>query len=121
MSAAVRMWPRMVSNRNLCVLVNIGLCLLTGVYLLAQKPSSSAHAGKAASGRSTFNNACAACHGLDGRGSDKGVNISGSEKVGHLTDAQLSEIISDGVPGTGMPAFHTLSPNQLRTLITYVR
>jgi cytochrome c oxidase cbb3-type subunit III len=115
------MWPRMVPNRNLCVLLNIALCLLTDVYLLAQKPSSSVHAGKAASGRSTFNNACAACHGLDGRGSDKGVNISGSEKVRHLTDAQLSEIISDGVPGTGMPAFRTLSPNQLRTLITYVR
>jgi putative heme-binding domain-containing protein len=89
--------------------------------LLAQKTSSPAHAGKAISGRSTFNNACAACHGLDGRGSDKGVNISGSEKVRHLTDVQLSEIISDGVPGTGMPAFRTLSPNQLRTVVAYLR
>jgi cytochrome c oxidase cbb3-type subunit III len=77
---------------------------------------------KAASpGRSAFNSTCAGCHGLDGRGGDKGVNIAGSVKVQHLSDAQVSEIISNGVPGTGMPAFHSLSARQIGALVSYVR
>lgn len=115
------MWPRMVPIRKLCVLLNVALGLFSTAYLLAQQTSSAHGGGKAVSGRSSFNNACAACHGLDGRGSDKGVNISGSEKVRHFTDAQLSEVISNGVPGTGMPAFRSLSSSQLRTLVSYLR
>jgi cytochrome c oxidase cbb3-type subunit III len=77
---------------------------------------------KAASpGRSTFDSTCAGCHGLDGRGGDKGVNIAGSVKVQHLSDAQVSEIISNGVPGTGMPAFHQLNARQIGALVSYVR
>jgi cytochrome c oxidase cbb3-type subunit III len=60
-------------------------------------------------GARAFSSTCAGCHGLDGRGSDKGVNIAGSAKVRHFTDAQVSDIISNGIPGTGMPAFHNLN------------
>jgi len=72
-------------------------------------------------GRKTYNTSCAGCHGLDGRGSNKAVNISGSGKVRHLSDAQLSGIISNGVPGTGMPAFRTFSEKQTRALVGYLR
>ncbi|HEV2714965.1 MAG TPA: c-type cytochrome [Terriglobales bacterium] len=72
-------------------------------------------------GRKAYNTSCAGCHGLDGRGSDKAVDISGSVKVRHLSDAQLSSIISNGVPGTGMPAFRTLSEKQSRALVGYLR
>jgi putative heme-binding domain-containing protein len=76
---------------------------------------------KAASpGQRTFNSTCAGCHGLDGRGGDKGVNIAGSVKIQHLSDAQVSDIISNGVPGTGMPAFHQLSARQIGALVSYV-
>ena len=61
----------------------------------------------------TFNSTCAGCHGLDGRGSDKGANIAGSVSVRRLSDADVSAIISKGVPGTGMPAFHNLSARQI--------
>lgn len=72
-------------------------------------------------GRATYNSACAGCHGLDGRGSDKAINISGSEQIRHLSDAQLTDIISNGVAGTGMPAFHTLSERQIRGVVGYLR
>jgi putative heme-binding domain-containing protein len=72
-------------------------------------------------GRSAFNSSCAGCHGLDGRGSDKGANIAGNAKVRHLSDAQVSEIISNGVPGTGMPAFNNLSAHQIGSLVRYLR
>lgn len=71
-------------------------------------------------GRIVFNSTCAGCHGLDGRGSEKAPNIVSSVKVQHLSDAQLSNIISNGIPGTGMPAFHTLKAIQLRSTIGYL-
>lgn len=75
----------------------------------------------ASPGRSAFNSACAGCHGLDGRGSDKATDIAGSAKVRHFSDAQVSEIISNGVPETGMPAFHRLSAPQIGSLVSYLR
>jgi cytochrome c oxidase cbb3-type subunit 3 len=72
-------------------------------------------------GQLTFASNCAGCHGLDGRGSEKGPNIAGNTKMQHFTDAQLADIISNGVPGTGMPPFHSLSPAQVRALVAYLR
>ena len=72
-------------------------------------------------GRRIFSSTCAGCHGLDGRGSDKGANIAGSVKVKHLSDAEVSAIISNGVPGTGMPAFHNLNAGQISSLVSYLR
>jgi cytochrome c oxidase cbb3-type subunit 3 len=72
-------------------------------------------------GARAFNSTCAGCHGLDGRGSDKGANIAGSDKVRHLSDAQVSAIVSNGVAGTGMPAFHSLSARQIGSLVGYLR
>ena len=71
--------------------------------------------------RPRTNTSCAGCHGLDGRGSDKAANISGSAKVQHLSDAQLSSIISNGVPGTGMPGFRNLNDKQTRAVVSYLR
>jgi len=72
-------------------------------------------------GKSAFNSSCAACHGLDGHGGDKAPNIATSARVLHFSDAELSGIISNGVPGTGMPAFHSLSPKQIHDLVGYLR
>jgi len=72
-------------------------------------------------GRSTFNSSCAACHGLDGHGSDKAVNIATIARVRNFTDTQLANIISNGVSGTGMPAFRSLNQQQVRAVVSYVR
>ncbi len=76
---------------------------------------------RAGPGERTFNSTCAGCHGLDGHGGDKGPNIAGSAKVRHLPDPQVSNIISNGIPGTGMPAFHNLSARQIGSLVGYLR
>ena len=39
----------------------------------------------------------------------------------HLSDAELSSIISNGVPGTGMPAFRSLSARQVGAVVDYLR
>lgn len=72
-------------------------------------------------GRSTFNSTCAACHGLDGRGSDKALNIATSPRVRAFSDAKLASVISNGIPDVGMPGFRTLSADQVRALVGYLR
>jgi putative heme-binding domain-containing protein len=74
-----------------------------------------------APGERAFASTCAGYHGLDGRGSDKAPNIAANAKVQHLTNVQISSIISGGVPGTGMPAFRSLSPAQVHALVGYLR
>jgi putative heme-binding domain-containing protein len=71
-------------------------------------------------GKMVFNSTCAGCHGLDGRGSEKAPNIVSSAKVQHLSDAQISNIVSNGIPGTGMPAFPSLTGVQLRAVVGYL-
>jgi len=120
------MWPfAMIPIRP--SLYQVGLFLVVSAFSLSvlqagQNPSS-AHDSEATSaeGRSTFNSFCAACHGLDGSGSDKAINISGSDRVRHMSDAQLSSIISNGVPETGMPAFRNLNERQVLAVVGYLR
>jgi putative heme-binding domain-containing protein len=58
---------------------------------------------------------------LDGRGGERAPNIASNAKTQRLSDAQLSTIITKGISGTGMPAFHSLSPVQLRSVVSYLR
>lgn len=72
-------------------------------------------------GKQTFASTCAECHGLDGKGSERAPNIADRQNVQRFSDAQIFQIIENGVPGTGMPAFHSLSNSQIKTLVSYLR
>ena len=74
-----------------------------------------------AQGRRVFTSKCASCHGLDGRGGERAPNIAGSAKLQRLSDADLSAIVSRGIPGTGMPAFRSLSALELHAVVNFVR
>jgi len=72
-------------------------------------------------GKQTFASTCANCHGLDGRGGERAPNIAERPRVQQLSDAQLFKIIENGVPGTGMPAFHSLESSSIKAVVTYLR
>jgi len=72
-------------------------------------------------GKQSFAASCAGCHGLDGKGSDRAPNIADKPSVQRLSDAQLFSIIQNGVPGTGMPAFHLLESSRIKAMVTYLR
>jgi len=72
-------------------------------------------------GKQTFASTCANCHGLDGRGGERAPNIAENAKVQRLSDAQIEHIIENGVPGTGMPAFHSLETADVKAVVTYLR
>lgn len=72
-------------------------------------------------GKRPFTSSCAGCHGLDGRGGEHAPNIAGSAKLRSMSNTAIAAIISKGVPGTGMPAFHSLAPAQVRAVVSYLR
>lgn len=72
-------------------------------------------------GKRVFASTCAGCHGLDGKGSERAPNIADRPAIQQLSDTQLSGIIENGVPGTGMPPFHSLESSQVRAVVAYLR
>ncbi len=81
------------------------------------------------SGRSHFEEHCAVCHGLDGRGQSligRGLNPPApdlaSPSVQAWRDADLFWIIQNGIRFTGMPGFEdTHSDTETLQLVLYVR
>jgi cytochrome c oxidase cbb3-type subunit III len=82
---------------------------------------SLAERSAAGSGRKTFESVCAACHGLDGRGGERGPNIATRAEVQKLTDEETRHIVRSGIPAAGMPAFGTLGGQKIKTVVDYLR
>lgn len=74
-----------------------------------------------AEARQTFENRCAACHGLDGRGGERAPDIATSQKTRNRTDAALTQIITNGIVTSGMPSFNSLDAPTIRALVKYLR
>jgi len=72
-------------------------------------------------GRSTFQSICASCHGLDGRGGERGPDIATRPDVVRLSDAQILHVLEKGIPQAGMPAFASLGSETLAATVTHLR
>lgn len=70
--------------------------------------------------RALFSTHCAVCHG-DGHGTERGPNLVANRKVRAADNAQLREIIRNGVTSAGMPAFNNLPGAALDQLTELVR
>jgi mono/diheme cytochrome c family protein len=83
-----------------------------------------------AEGQALFTTNCAPCHGQTGKG-DGSVGVTLNPRpsdltqhaiVGIHTDSQLFEWITNGFPGSQMPAFHsTLSDTDRWNLVNFIR
>jgi cytochrome c oxidase cbb3-type subunit III len=72
-------------------------------------------------GKHAFAARCASCHGLDGRGGERGPNIATTSKTQSLSDTELTRVISNGRPNSGMPAFRLAGEGEIRSLVAYLR
>ena len=72
-------------------------------------------------GKHIFASSCAACHGLDGRGGERAPDIATRGETQRLSDLKLARIVNAGVPGTGMPSFHSLGPSKIQSVVSYLR
>jgi cytochrome c oxidase cbb3-type subunit 3 len=98
--------------------------LFTHAQQHAQTPhaqTSHAYSAQRQDARQIFATTCAACHGLDGMGSERAPNIITNSQVQRLSADELFSVISGGVPGTGMPGFRRLGKPTITSLVAYVK
>ena len=106
----------------------LALFLLGGSLALAQDDKTAGKnpfAGDAPAtelGRLQFRMSCAGCHGLRATGGRSGPDLTRGNFAAGNGDAELYHVISDGVPGTEMPAFNgRLQDNERWRLVSYIR
>jgi len=81
----------------------------------------------AKAGEYEFRINCALCHGLGARGGGRGPDLTRAHKRHAHSDADMFQIISNGIPGTAMPANGTnaqgvgMTDDEIWELITYIR
>src|SRR5262249_28835397 len=84
--------------------------LLSGLAASAQPPDT---------GRQAFVSRCAGCHGTDGNGGELGPAIT--TRVPARTDADLSGLLAQGLPASGMPSFPNFTSEETADVIRYLR
>lgn len=84
------------------------------------KPAQSGSALGVEAGK-TFATTCAGCHGLDGRGGERGPNIATRPEVLRRSDQELLQTLRNGVPASGMPSFAALGDGKLIAMVSYLR
>jgi cytochrome c oxidase cbb3-type subunit III len=105
----------------------INFCWWSGeppvVYAQKTKSATATPSSKADSavGRKVFAATCAGCHGLDGRGGEKGPNIATRPEISRRSNDDLLAILKHGVPAAGMPAFSSLGDAQLQAVVRHLR
>lgn len=77
-------------------------------------------------GAATFAQHCAGCHGPEGRGGRGAPTLAAREFQALASEQQLVWLVSAGVPGTPMPAWHLdlggpFSDQQVRQVVRYLR
>ena len=74
-----------------------------------------------AEGMQIYANNCTICHGINGQGSDLGVNLNNPD-VRAVDTAELVRIINEGVPSTLMAGWsNVLEPHEVESLVTFLQ
>jgi cytochrome c oxidase cbb3-type subunit 3 len=101
------------------------LGILSTNYGLAQeaeqKGAKTPRAASVTAGRQIFSSICASCHGLDGRGGERGPDIATRPEIARLTDEEILKVLRAGIPEKGMPAFAALGSPKLLAVLSYLR
>ena len=106
----------------------IGVLFLTVAAYPADQRNPFAGSTKAAkAGDYEFRINCALCHGLGAKGGGRGPDLTRAQKKYAHNDAEMFQIISNGIPGTAMPANGTngqgvgMTDEEIWQIITYIR
>ncbi len=117
-------------NRILLAAAGIAMAGLLAVTAGAGADDKNPFAGDAKAaklGEYQFRINCAFCHGLSARGGGRGPDLTKAQKRHGNSDADLFRTISQGVPGTAMPAGVNggigvgMTDEEIWQVITYIR
>ena len=81
---------------------------------------ATANAAEVKEGSSLFRANCSPCHGLTARGGGRGPDLTSGRWTHGSSDAEIFRTISEGVPGTEMPA-STFEDSEIRAIVAYLR
>jgi cytochrome c oxidase cbb3-type subunit III len=104
--------------------------LLVSLAGLMRAEDRNPYAGEpkaAKAGEYEFRINCALCHGLGAHGGGRGPDLTRAQKKHAHSDAELFQVISNGIPGTAMPANGTngqgvgMTDEEIWQIITYIR
>lgn len=76
---------------------------------------------RAVNAKADYENVCAGCHGLDGRGGERGPDIASRREIEQKSDAELAATLKYGKVPAGMPSFAQYGLAQRAALIAYLR
>lgn len=106
----------------------IAFVFLAVAFSTAQDRNPLAGDSRAAkAGEYEFRINCALCHGLGARGGGRGPDLTRAVKKHTHSDAEMFQVISNGIPGTAMPANGTngqgvgMTDEEIWQIITYIR
>lgn len=109
-----------------CVVILLSIATLPAAYADDHNPyAGNAKAAKA--GEYEFRINCALCHGLGAHGGGRGPDLTRAQKKHVHSDAEMFQVISNGIPGTVMPANGTngqgvgMTDAEIWQIITYIR
>jgi cytochrome c oxidase cbb3-type subunit III len=111
----------LVQRRPPFIFAILVLTLASAGIANSQAEAHAAAKQNSSAGKQAFSSTCSGCHGLDGKGGERAPNIADRPNVQRLSDAQIAHIVENGIPGTGMPAFHTLTAPQVKSIVSYLR
>ncbi len=89
--------------------------LFIGIALFA----ADSRAQSSEAGRRPFQARCAGCHGEDGTGGARGVNIVDVHQSRAASEEAVRDVIRNGVPNRGMPAF-SIADEEIASIAAYV-
>ncbi len=124
-ATSLESWPiilnlRVLSTALLMVLLTYGGMARGQGQKLPRSAEQKSNADREQA-RRVFATNCAGCHGLDGKGGERAPDIVSRPNVRGLSDAQLLQILQEGIPQASMPAFTRLGDDILRSLVAHLR
>jgi len=106
----------------------LACCVLAVICPAGAQRNPLARDPKAAkAGEYEFRINCALCHGLGARGGGRGPDLTRAVKKHVHSDADMFQVISNGIPGTAMPANGTngqgvgMTEREIWQIIAYIR
>jgi cytochrome c oxidase cbb3-type subunit 3 len=116
--------PRLLAACASLAMISCSIALAAATCGAQKKPTpahAAAQAAAQADAKSTYESVCAACHGLDARGSERGPNLATKSDVVQKGDKELFEILKVGRTAAGMPSFASYTSARLSSLVAYLR
>jgi len=103
------------------------LLLATTSYAADDRNPYAGDPKAAKAGEYEFRINCALCHGLGARGGGRGPDLTRAQKKHVHSDAEMFQVISNGIPGTAMPSNGTngqgvgMTDEEIWQIVTYIR